>query len=262
MPVTHRAPLVALVCLLVASQVPALARADIYDAAVAQPGRSAADRQRDAIDHPAEVLRVARIRAGMHVADILGAGGYYSELLSPIVGPQGHVLLINNKAYENWSTEDGGWARRLADGRLPNVEHRTAELEHLELGTNTLDAILLIKVYHDFYWVQPNSEWPPIDVPTVLDEITRALKPGGLLLLVDHAAVAGSGARDAGTLHRIDEQYARHEFESRGFKVVASSDVLRHPEDARDLITYKGPMVGKTDRFVLVFRKSGGRSGL
>jgi len=231
-------------------------RADVYDAALDRPGRSAEDHKRDALDHPAEVLRLAQIREGMRVADILGGGGYYSELLSSIVGPRGHVLLINNKAFDDWSTDQGGWEKRLAGGRLPNVEHRTAVLEHMDLGSNTLDAVLLIKVYHDLYWVQPNSEWPPIDVPTVLDEIASALKPGGILLLVDHSALPGSGTRAAG-IHRIDEQYARHDFESRGFQVVATSDVLRHPEDARDQITYKGPMLGKTDRFVLVFRKKG-----
>jgi predicted methyltransferase len=235
---------------------PAIAVADAYDAAVAQPDRTAADRQRDAIDHPAEVLRLSGIGKGMRVADILAGDGYYSELLSTLVGPRGHVLLINNAAFEKWS--EGAWAKRLEGGRLPNVEHRTAELEHLGLGESSLDAVLLIKVYHDLYWVEPSSIWPPVNEPAVIAEITTALKPGGTLLLVDHSAKAGTGAQDAGRIHRIDEQYARAEFESHGLKLVRTSDVLRHPEDARDLITYKGAMVGKTDRFVMVFRKNGG----
>jgi predicted methyltransferase len=227
--------------------------ADAYDAAVAQPKRTADDRKRDAVDHPAEILRLAGIRPGMKVADILAADGYYSELLSYLVGPRGHVLLLNNAAYEKWS--EGSWAKRLANGRLPNVEHRTAELEGMQLGDGTLDAVLLIKVYHDFYWTEPNSGWPPVDVPKVLDAIAHAVKRGGVLLLVDHSAVAGTGSADAGRIHRVDEQYARHEFESRGFVLDSTSNVLRHPEDQRDQITYKGAMVGKTDRFVMVFRK-------
>jgi predicted methyltransferase len=228
--------------------------ADAYDAAVAQPGRSKDDRQRDAMDHPAEVLRLTGIKPGMKVADVLAADGYYSELLSYLVGPSGHVQLINNAAFEKWS--GGGWAQRLQNGRLPNVEHQLAELEHMPLGEKTLDAVLLIKVYHDFYWVQPDSIWPKVDVPAVLDEIARAVKPGGILLLVDHSARAGSGSSDAGSLHRIDEQFARHDFESRGFRVIATSDALRHPDDKRDQISYKEPILGKTDRFVLVFRKN------
>ncbi len=228
--------------------------ADAYDAAVAQPGRSKEDRDRDSIDHPAEILRLAGIKPGMKVADVLAADGYYSELLSYVVGPQGHVQLINNAAFEKWS--EGAWAKRLASGRLPNVEHQVAELEHMPLSEGSLDAVLLIKVYHDMYWVQADSIWPKVDVPAVLDEIARAIKPGGILLLVDHSAAAGTGSSVAGSLHRIDEQFARHDFESRGFRVIATTDVLRHPEDKRDLITYKGPMLGKTDKFVLVFKKN------
>jgi predicted methyltransferase len=232
---------------------PAALGADRYDAAVQHAGRSDADRKRDLIDHPAEVLRLSGIRQGMKVADILAADGYYSELLSDLVGPRGHVLLINNAAFEKWS--DSGWQRRLADHRLDNVEHRLAELEQMQLGERTLDAVLLVKVYHDMYWVDPKSEWPPVAVDRVLDDIARALKPGGILLLVDHSAVPGTGNADAGRFHRIDEQYARRDFESRGFKLIAHSDVLRRPDDKRDMISYQEPMLGKTDRFVLVFRK-------
>src|SRR5579863_9361017 len=130
-------------------------RPDVYDAVVARPDRPHDDLERDAIDHPADVLRLAGIRPGMNVVDILAADGYYSELVSRLVGPKGHVLLLNNAAYEKWS--NGDWAKRLANGRLPNVEHRTAELEQMQLGDATYDAVLLIKIYHDFYWVQPNS---------------------------------------------------------------------------------------------------------
>jgi predicted methyltransferase len=94
-----------------------------------------------------------------------------------------------------------------------------------------------------------------MDPNTVLNEIARVLKPGGTLLLVDHSAKPGTGSADAGTLHRIDEAYARADFEKHGFSFVTNSDVLRRPDDPRDALTYEGPMVGKTDRFVMVFHK-------
>jgi predicted methyltransferase len=227
--------------------------ADLYSAAVEDPGRSAADHQRDAIDHPAEILRLAGIKPGMRVADFLAGNGYYSEILSHIVGPSGQVLLLNNEAYEKWSGKR--WQGRLENGRLPNVEHRTIDLEHLDLPDHSLDAVLLIKVYHDLYWLDKDHEWPKMNPNTVLNEIARVLKPGGTLLLVDHSAKPGTGSADAGTLHRIDEAYARADFEKHGFSFVARSDVLRRPDDPRDALTYEGPMVGKTDRFVMVFRK-------
>jgi predicted methyltransferase len=228
--------------------------ADRYDAAVAHPGRPAADLKRDPLDHPAEILRLAAIKPGMRVADVLAGDGYYSELLSYIVGPGGKVLMINNKEFDDWSD---GLAARLEGNRLPNVEHSTVDLNHLNLPAASFDAVLLIKVYHDLYWVDSDGHWPKIDVNGVLTQLSRALKPGGVLLLVDHSAKAGTGSTDASALHRIDEAFAVNDFEAHGLKVVAKSDLLRKPEDPRDRISFKGPMLGKTDRFVVVFRKTG-----
>ena len=228
--------------------------ADLYDAAVEHPGRSADDLKRDPAEHPAEVLRLAGIKPGMRVADVLAANGYYSELLSYVVGPKGHVVLLNNAAYDHWSPS---LAKRLANNRLPNVEHRTEDLEHLDLPEHSLDALILIKVYHDLYWVdtRPEAIWPKMNPGEVLDQLTRVLKPGGLLLIEDHSAKPGTGSADAGTLHRIDEAYTVKDFEKRGFELTAKSDILRRPDDQRELVSYTPPGVGKTDRFLLVFRK-------
>ena len=229
--------------------------ADTYDAAVQHPGRGAQDLDRDKLEHPADVLRLTGIKPGMQVADVLAGGGYYSELLSYVVGPKGHVLLLNNTAYDQWS--NGGWEKRLADNRRPNVEHRTVDLEHLDLPDHSLDALILVKVYHDLYWIdtEPNSPWPKMNTRAVLDQLTRVLKPGGILLIEDHSAKPGTGSAAASTLHRIDEAYTVSDFEKRGFKLVGKSDVLRKPDDQRTLVSYTPPGLGKTDRFVLVFRK-------
>ena len=229
--------------------------ADEYDAALTHAGRPAADSARDALDHPAEMLRLAGIKPGMKVADVLAGDGYYSELAGYVVGPKGHVYLINNLAFDNWSQP--ALKDRMAGGRLTNVTQQTVDLNDMKLPPASLDAVLLVKVYHDMYWVDstPKSPWPKIDVGSVLDQLSKALKPGGVLLLIDHSAKAGHGKADAGELHRIEEAFAVQDFTAHGFKVVAKSDLLRRPDDARDLVSYKGPAVGKTDRFVLVFRK-------
>jgi predicted methyltransferase len=230
--------------------------ADEYEAALSAQGRPAADSARDALDHPAEMLRLAGIKPGMKVADVLAGDGYYSELLSYVVGPKGHVYLINNLAFDNWSQP--ALKDRMAGGRLTNVTQQTVDLNDMKLPSASLDAILLVKVYHDMYWVDtnPKSPWPKIDVSSVLDQLSRALKPGGVLLLIDHSAKVGHGKSDAGELHRIEEAFAVADFTAHGFKVIAKSDLLRRPDDMRDLISYKGPALGKTDRFVLVFRKT------
>jgi predicted methyltransferase len=229
---------------------------DEYDAALTHAGRPAADSARDTLDRPAEMLRLAGIKPGMKVADVLAGDGYYSELASYVVGPTGHVYLINNLAFDQWSQP--ALKDRMAGGRLTNVTQQMVDLDDMKLPAASLDAVLLVKVYHDLYWVDtnPKSPWPKINVGSVLDQLSRALKPGGVLLLIDHSAKAGHGKSDAGSLHRIEEAFAVQDFAAHGFKVIAKSDLLRRPDDARDLISYKGPALGKTDRFVLVFRKT------
>jgi predicted methyltransferase len=230
---------------------------DLYDSAVHHAGRPAADLERDKLEHPAEVLRLAGIKPGMQVADICAFNGYYSELISYVVGPKGHVLMLNNAAYDHWS--EGGWQKRLDNNHsLTNVEHRTIDLEHLDLPDNSVDALVLVKVYHDFYWVDPDPKtvWPKMDPQTVLTQLARVLKPGGIVLLEDHSAKPGTGSAAAGTLHRIDEAYTVQDWEKHGFKLVTKSDLLRRPDDKRELVSYTKPGVGKTDRFVLIFRKT------
>ena len=225
---------------------------DIYDKSVSNTARPEGDRKRDALDHPAELLRLAGIKPGMQVADLMAADGYYTEIVSRVVGTKGHVLMLNNAAFDRWSPD---WPKRIAANRLPNVEHRTLDLNHMDLGAGTLDAVLMIKIYHDLYWVDPKGDWPKVDVPAVLDQLARALKPGGVLLVVDHSAKAGTGNADASRLHRIEEAFAKKDIESHGFELVAHSDALRKPEDKRVLLSYEGPGLGHTDRFVLVFRR-------
>jgi predicted methyltransferase len=228
------------------------AAADRYDGALNHPGRPAADLERDPKDMPARVLRLAGVRPGMHVLDVLGGNGYYSELASYVVGPKGGVLLINNAGFDGYDTT---WKERLAGNRLPNVTHRVVDLNAMQLGRATFDAALLIKVYHDLYWSELTQGPPATDAKRILDQIAAALKPGGVLVVVDHSAKAGTGTADAGSLHRIDEAYARRDIESHGFKLVEHADFLRDPADDRAKISYKPPALGHTDRFVYVFRK-------
>jgi len=164
--------------------------------------------------------------------------------------------LINDPSFDRWS--NNAWEGRIAHNRLPNVEHETVALNHIDIPDESLDAMLVVKVYHDLYWVDTNqNNWPKVDTPAVLDKIVKTLKPHGILLIVDHSTKPGAGNSQAGSLHRIEESYAQHDFESRGMKLIAKSDALRIASDPRTQISYKEPILGKTDRFVLVFRKGG-----
>jgi predicted methyltransferase len=226
---------------------------DSLAAALANPARPAADRERDARDHPQEVLNLAGFRPGMQIADIFGGGGYYSEIIAGIVGPKGHVRLINNPPYDGFAKK--GLAARFADNRLPNVSYEILPPEAMNLGKGTLDGALIVMSYHDLYVNDPAENWPAIDAGQFIDQIVAGLKPGGVLLIVDHQARPGTGKDDAQKLHRIEELYAVADFKEHGLDFVGSIPVLHNPDDDHSLNVFDKAIRGKTDRFVHLYRK-------
>lgn len=224
-----------------------------YQAAVSNPNRPAADRARDAGRKPAEVLAFFGIKPGMAVLDLFSGGGYYSELLSYVVGPEGRVVSHSNSAYQNFVGDE--FNERHAEGRLPNVEVLMAENNEFELSADTFDAVLLILSYHDIYYADPENGWPKIDGPKLLAEIYKGLKPGGVLGIVDHYAEAGSPRETGNSVHRIDPGIVISELEIAGFVLEGKSQILRNMADDYSKIVFDPELRGKTDRFVLRFRK-------
>ncbi len=220
---------------------------------LANPARSADDRARDARDKPAEVLALAHFKRGDTVADVFGGGGYNSEILAGIVGPGGHVLLVNNPGYDGFGKK--GLTERLANNRLPNVRHVVGPTTALGMGESTLDGAVIVMSYHDLYWVDEKEGWPKVDAGQVLDQVVAALKPGGVLLLVDHSAKEGTGSSAAQELHRIDETFAIADWRAHGLEWEASIPVLRNPGDDRSKKVFDKSIRGKTDRFVHLYRK-------
>lgn len=223
------------------------------ESALANPARTDADRERDARDHAADVLTLAGFRRGMTVADVFGGGGYYSEIIADIVGPDGQVLLINNSPYDGYAKK--GLTPRLADNRLPNVHYTVTPPEAMNLGRASLDGALIVMSYHDLYVADAADGWPPIDAGQFIDQIVTALKPGGVLLIVDHQARAGSGKDDTQKLHRIEESFAIADFRAHGLKFAGSISVLRSSSDDHSLNVFDAAIRGKTDRFVHLYRK-------
>jgi len=221
--------------------------------AIANPARSDADRERDTRDKPQQVLTLAGFHKGMTIADIFGGGGYYSEILAQVVGPKGEIRLINNVAYDQYAKK--GLETRLANNRLPNVHYEISPPEAMKLGENSLDGALIVMSYHDLYVADPNDNWPAIDAGQFIDQIVAALKPGSILLIVDHAAREGSGNSDTQKLHRIEEKFAIQDFKAHGLEFVGSIPDLKNSADDHSLNVFNAAIKGKTDRFVHVYRK-------
>lgn len=232
---------------------PAAGADDPLQAAVANPARTDKDRERDPRDKPAEVMQFAGVKPGMVVADVWGAGGYWTELLSYAVGPDGRVLLINNVPYANFARD--GLKARFTPDRLPNVTRRLADPGYMQLAPASLDLAIIVMSYHDLYYVDENDGWPAVDRDRFVSQIHAALKPGGRLLIVDHAAVAGTGPKSAQDLHRIDEAFVREDLAARGFAFDKSYDGLRNADDDHTKLVFDPAIRGKTDRFVHLYRK-------
>ena len=216
--------------------------------------RSAEDLARDARDKPQQVMQFAGIEPGMQVVDLFAGGGYYSELLSERVGPAGRVLLYNNPAYAAYGKQ--GLVQRFTEGRLSNVERRVSDTTAMGLGEASFDRAILVMSLHDLYWVDEKEGWPEIDRDQFLEQVVKALKPGGALLVVDHAAKPGSGFSAVNALHRIDEQFVQSTLQRHGLTLEKTSDILRQPEDDHSQNVFAPPIRGKTDRFVHLYRKS------
>ena len=241
------------IALLLAPAVPAATNAELVAASIAAPARSAADRERDAREHPQAVLEFAGFGPGMVVADIFGGGGYYAELVAGVVGPEGLVRLVNNPPYDAYVRKD--LDAHLAGNRLPNVRHETVDPARMNLGVASLDGAMIVMSYHDLYVSDEKGGWPPIDAAGFIDQIVAAMKPGAALLIVDHQAQAGTGSSAAQDLHRIEESFARQDFAAHGLVYEASLDVLRSKDDDHGKGVMDPAIKGRTDRFVHRYRK-------
>lgn len=206
------------------------------------------DRARDENRKPAEVLSFFGIEPGMRVIDCMGGDGYYSELLSRVVGDEGRVWIQNNPFVVERFV-DRPLKARMKDDRLPNLTRLDAELDDMGLP-DEVDAVVLVRFYHDFYWMGN-------DRAKFNAQVLEALVPGGVYCVLDHHAEEGSGSRDNQTLHRIDMELVKKEILEAGFVLDGSSDCLADPEDTRDWNIFKegGRYRDSTDRFVLRFKK-------
>lgn len=225
----------------------------IYAAAVASETRPEADRARDAGRNPEAVLEFFGIQPGDIVLEMWAGGGYYTELLAHVVGESGKVVAHMNTPILQFSSEEH--TMRHADNRLPNTEILFAENNELTLEADSFDAATIVLNYHDLYWLSEEYGWVPIDVPVFLAELYQAIKPGGILGIVDHQAASGSPAETGGTLHRIDSAIVIAELERAGFVLEGESDVLANAEDDHSKSVFDPEIRGKTDRYVLRFRK-------
>lgn len=215
-------------------------------AAVADPMRPAADTERDANRKPAETLAFAGVKPGDQVVEFGPGKGYYTRLLSAVVGANGSVTTVSSQPPPN--TPPPPVKAIAADPHYGNVHVTLQRIAELKLPANA-DLVWTSQNYHDFHDI------PDVQVANINKAVFEALKPGGIYFVLDHSAEAGSGTRDTNTLHRIDEEAVKQEVKTAGFELVGESDVLRNKDDPRSGKVFEPPIQGHTDQFLLKFRK-------
>lgn len=236
-----------------ATSVPPEPEVSIYAAAVASETRPEADRASDAGRKPESVLEFFGVQRSDVVLEMWAGSGYYTELLANVVGEDGKVYAHANTPILSFTGDEH--AARHADNRLPNTEVLMAENNELVLDADKFDVVTIILNYHDLYWSSEQYGWEQIDVPAFLAEIYKGLKPGGTLGIVDHQAASGSPADTGNTLHRIDSAIVIAELEAAGFVLDGESDALANPDDDHSKGVFDPEIRGKTDRYILRFRK-------
>jgi predicted methyltransferase len=213
--------------------------------------RSDEDREKDAARHPTELLAFIGIKPGQRVGEIGAGTGYTTELLARAVGDTGAVYGQNPR----WLLDkfaEGPWSARLARPAMKHVTRLDREFDDpFPPDVKDLDAVVSMLFYHDTVWLN-------VDRGRMNRAVFAALKRGGVYVIVDHSAQAGSGIRDVKTFHRIDESFVKAEVTGAGFTLAATGDFLRNPSDTRDWNDSPGASDAgeqRSDRFVLKFEK-------
>ena len=222
-----------------------------YGAALADPARPAADRERDAVRKPADLLAFAQIAPGEQVGDFVMGGGYVTRLLAAAVGPAGRVYAFQPAEFIAFKKQYGD-DQAAVDAAYPNVDAVAGPFAAPAFPV-PLDTIITVQNFHDLY-LKPFPEGTGDKASAAL---FAALKPGGTLVVVDHSAADGSGTTLSDSLHRIDKDAVVATLTKAGFKLEAENDLYRRPADPRSANVFDKEIRGKTDQFALRFRKPG-----
>lgn len=221
--------------------------------AVQSPSRPETDVRRDGDRLPAQVLAFAGVRSGAKVADLIPGAGYFTRILSKAVGPRGHVYAYVPDELTKLAKREPAVNAIAADPAFRNVSVILNTLPSFS-APEKLDLVFTAQNYHDMH----TPLMGPANLSVVNRQVFKALKPGGVYLVLDHAAQPGTGVRDAQNLHRIDAEAVKAEIVAAGFIFEGESRVLRDAADKRNLSVFDPSIRGKTDQFIYKFRKPAG----
>lgn len=227
-----------------------------YSVFVDTPDRPKADIVADPNRHPAAVLALFTPQPGDKILEIEAGGGYYTEILSRAVGPEGTVYMQNPAGFDAFL---GDTVSKRIDGRLTNVTYVKSNFDSFGLPDASVDIVTWFQGPHELWYVPEGSPEGAVDVfgapEAVYAEIARVLKPHGQFVVIDHVAPAGSPPTTGGDTHRIDPAIIQQYAEAAGFGLETSSDLLLNPDDDGSKNVFDPEIRGHTSQAILIFRK-------
>jgi predicted methyltransferase len=218
---------------------------DYVAKAVADPSRPQTDVSRDALRAPAETLAFAGVKPGMVVAEFFPTGGYYTRMLSDVVGPKGKVYGIENPKWDK-----GGDAKMAAEPGHANVAIAMVKFGEF-IPPQKADLVWITQNYHDLHV----AEYGPVDMAAFNKRVYDGLKPGGIYFILDHQANPGTDDAGIAKVHRIEKSVVIKEVTAAGFKLVGESNVLHRPADDHTKMSSDPAIKSHTDQFLLKFQK-------
>jgi predicted methyltransferase len=193
-----------------------------------------------------EVVEFIGLKKGDKVAEIIA--GRLTASLAQAVGPSGKVYAIETAEVVKAHPDALEHMKELASHSLNVIVSDDPIASPLPPG---LDAVFIRQNYHDLY----DKFMGPADVPAFNKAVFAALKPGGVYVVLDHVAAAGSGISATETLHRIDPARVKSDVLAAGFKLDGESSILANGADDHTKKVFDPSVRGHTDQFLFRFRK-------
>ena len=235
--------------------VAAYAQTEVAPAAEQAPApRSAGELQLDASRRPAEVLAFFGLKPGDVAAEFLAGGGYYAKVMAPVVGASGKVVAFNPPSFLQSEGALRNWADLLA--QPDNIELQLKGTSDFAAEDNSFDFAMMHLVYHDTYFESAQYGMLRADPDVFLAKLYRAMKPGGVVGVVDHTGLPGDTRAIVEATHRIDPATVKADFARAGFVLAATSDLLAKPGDDYSVSVFDPAIRGGTDRFMFKFVKA------
>ena len=201
------------------------------------------------------VMEFFGITSGQRVVDMASGPGYYTRIISEIVGPEGTVVaqnpgdapFVNDKFKAMLDTQYADYS---------NVELTYDPVEDMTLPDNSVDAMFLFLVIHHWHFSEDDGETIPAVSATRYANIIRMLKPGGFFGVIEHLAAEGMSREASAGIHRIPRETAVADVTSAGLILDGESDLLAdHADDISSYWKEDGTPRGTTTRIVHLYRK-------